>query len=111
MECPFHPTGHMEGHHITWNGYNSVPLHESDRHLTTFITLFGCWSYMRAPQSILFSGDGYNRCFNAVLAEFECKDRCVTVASMTGSTMIATWSSNGGGHSISLPVLAVQVLC
>ena len=26
-----------------WNGYHSVPLRESDRHLTTFITPFGRW--------------------------------------------------------------------
>lgn len=26
-----------------WNGYNSVPLREADRHLTTFTTPFGRW--------------------------------------------------------------------
>ena len=30
-----------------WNGYHSVPLRESDRHLTTFITPFGRWRYTR----------------------------------------------------------------
>ena len=60
-----------------WNGYHSVPLRESDRHLTTFITPFGRWRYTRAPQGFLSSGDGYNRRFDAVLAEFPRKERCV----------------------------------
>ena len=60
-----------------WNGYHSVPLRESDRHLTTFITPFGRWRYIRAPQGFLSSGDGYNRRFDAVLSDFERKERCV----------------------------------
>ena len=60
-----------------WNGYHSVPLRVSDRHLTTFITPFGRWRYTRAPQGFLSSGDGYNRRFDAILAEFERKERCV----------------------------------
>ena len=50
---------------------------ESDRHLTTFITLFGRWRYTRAPQGFLSSGDGYNRRFYAVLGEYERKECCV----------------------------------
>lgn len=60
-----------------WNGYHSVPLRESDRHLTTFITPFGRWRYTRAPQGFLSSGDGYNRRFDAILSNFERKERCV----------------------------------
>ena len=60
-----------------WNGYHSVPLRESDRHLTTFITLFGRWHYTRAPQGFLSSGDGYNRRFAAILSDFMRKQRCV----------------------------------
>ena len=60
-----------------WNGYHSVPLRESDRHLTTFITPFGRWRYTRAPQGFLSSGDGYNRRFDAILSEFERNERCV----------------------------------
>ena len=60
-----------------WNGYHSVPLRESDRHLTTFITPFGRYRYTRAPQDFLSSGDGYNRRFDAVLSNFERKERCV----------------------------------
>ena len=60
-----------------WNGYHSSPLRESDRHLTTFITPFGRWRYMKAPQGFVSSGDGYNRRFDAVTADFIRKERCV----------------------------------
>ena len=60
-----------------WNGYHSVPLRGSDRHLTTFITPFGRYRYKRAPQGFLASGDGYNRRFEAILSEFQRKERCV----------------------------------
>ena len=60
-----------------WNGYHSVPLKESDRHLTTFITPFGRWRYTRAPQGFLSSGDGYNRRYDAILSNFQRKERCV----------------------------------
>ena len=82
MESPFHlarrvPKDTWKTVTDAWNGYHSVPLRESDRHLTSFITPFGRWRYTRAPQGFLSSGDGYNRRFDAVLAEFERKERCV----------------------------------
>ena len=58
-----------------WNWYHSVPLQDSDRHLTTFITPFGKWQYARAPQGLLSSGDGYNRRFSAIIADFLRKER------------------------------------
>ena len=60
-----------------WNGYHSVPLREADRHFTTFITPFGRWRYTRAPQGFVSSGDGYNRRFDEILADFPRKERCV----------------------------------
>ncbi|KAK3755453.1 hypothetical protein QZH41_007877 [Actinostola sp. cb2023] len=62
-ESPFHlarriPQNTWKTVTDAWNGYHSVPLRESDRHLTTFITPFGRWRYMRAPQGFLSSGDG-----------------------------------------------------
>jgi len=81
-ESPFHlarrvPKGTWKTVTDAWNGYHSVPLRESDRHLTTFITPFGRWRYTRAPQGFLSSGDGYNRRFDAILTDFERKERCV----------------------------------
>jgi len=82
MESPFHlarriPKNTWKTVTDAWNGYHSVPLRESDRHLTTFITPFGRWRYMRAPQGFLSSGDGYNRRFDAILSSVERKERCV----------------------------------
>ena len=81
-EAPFHLARRVPGETwktVTdaWNGYHSVPLRESDKHLTTFITPFGRWRYTRAPQGFLSSGDGYNKRFDAILTEFERKERCV----------------------------------
>ena len=81
-EAPFHLARRVPGKTwktVTdaWNGYHSVPLKESDRHLTTFITPFGKWRYTRAPQGFLSSGDGYNKRFDAILADFVRKERCV----------------------------------
>ena len=81
-ETPFHlarriPKGTYKTVTDAWNGYHSVPLREADWHLTTFITPFGRFRYTRAPQGFLSSGDGYNRRFSAILAEFERKERCV----------------------------------
>jgi hypothetical protein len=81
-DSPFHMARRIPGNTwktVTdaWNGYHSVPLRESDRHLTTFITPFGRWRYTRAPQGFLSSGDGYNRRFDAIISDFERKERCV----------------------------------
>ena len=81
-ESPFHlarrvPKGTWKTDSDAWNGYHSVPLRQSYRHLTTFITPFGRWRYTRAPQGFLSSGDGYNRRFDAILSDFERKERCV----------------------------------
>ena len=81
-ESPFHlarkvPKETWKTVSDAWNGYHSVPLRESDRHLTTFITPFGRFRYKRAPQGFVSSGDGYNRRFDAILSDFERKERCV----------------------------------
>ena len=81
-ESPFHLARRVPGDTWKsvadcWNGYHSVPLRESDRHLTTFITPFGRWRYTRAPQGFLSSGDGYNRRLDAILSNFQRKERCV----------------------------------
>ena len=57
------------------DGYHSIPLRESDRHLTTFITTHGRFRYKRAPQGFLSSGDGFNRRFDEILADFVRKER------------------------------------
>ena len=76
-ESPFHLARRVSWKPVTdaWNGYHSVPLRDSDRHLTTFITPFDRWRYTRAPQGILSSGNEYNRHFDEIVANSECKER------------------------------------
>ena len=81
-EAPFHLARRVPGKTWksvvdAWNGYHSIPLRESDRHLTTFITPFGRWRYTRAPQGFLSSGDGYNKRFDSILTDFQRKERCI----------------------------------
>lgn len=57
------------------NSYHSIPLRESDKHLTTFITPFGRWRYKRAVQGYLSSGDGFNRRYDTILSDFGRKER------------------------------------
>ena len=95
-ESPFHlarriPKGTWKTVSDAWNGYHSVPLRESDRHLTTFITPFGRWRYTRAPQGYLSSGDGYNRRFDAILSDFDRKERCVDDTIHYDIDLLAHW--------------------
>ena len=81
-ESPFHlakrvPKGTCNTVSDAWNGYHTVPLRQSDRHRTTFISPFGRWRYTRAPRGFLSSDDGYNRRFDPMLSDFERKERCV----------------------------------
>ena len=60
-----------------WNGFHGMLLDEESCPLTTFITPFGRFRYIRAPHGYLSSGDGYNRRLNEVLTDFLRKERCV----------------------------------
>ena len=60
-----------------WNGFHSVPIRESDRHLTTFITPFGRFRYKVLPQGFKASGDGYTRRYDEIIAEVERKTKAV----------------------------------
>ena len=62
-----------------WNGYHSAPLRKKDSHLTTFITPWGRYRYLRNPQGFVGAGIGYNGSFDAVLQDFNRKERCVEV--------------------------------
>ena len=62
-QSPFHqarqvPSGKCKTVFDAWNGYHSVPQHEDDRHKTTFITPWGRYRYLPAPQGYMASGDG-----------------------------------------------------
>ena len=60
-----------------WNGYHSVPLHPDDTHFTTFITPWGRYRYLTAPQGYKASGDGYTARFDSIIEDVQNKTKCV----------------------------------
>ena len=70
-----------------WNGYHSIPLHEDDRHLTTFITPWGRYRYCVAPQGYIASGDGYTRRFDEIVSDISQKTKCVDDALLWDDTI------------------------
>ena len=75
-QSPFHqarslPQGTLKTVCDGWNGYDSVPLHQDDRHLATFITPYGRYRYCTAPQ-----GDGYSRQLDETASNFPNKTKC-----------------------------------
>ena len=42
-------------------GYWQIPIHKDDQELTTFITPWGRYKFLRAPMGLSISGDEYNR--------------------------------------------------
>ena len=69
-----------------WNGYHSVPLHPEDTHFTTFITPWGRYRYLTAPQGYKASGEGYTARFDSIIEDVPNKTKCVD------DTLL--WSSN-----------------
>ena len=60
-----------------WNGYHSVPLSPAARDATTFITEWGRYRYLRAPQGFHASSDGYTKRFDDITSGFPRVTRCV----------------------------------
>lgn len=81
-QSPFHqarrvPSGKRKTVFDAWNGYHSVPLHEDDHHKTTFITPWGRYRYLKAPQGYIASGDGYSRRYDEIVTDISNKTKCV----------------------------------
>ena len=60
-----------------WNGYHSVALEDSCRHLTTFITPWGRYRYKTMPQGYKASGDTYTERFDRIVSGVQRKVKCV----------------------------------
>ena len=56
-----------------FNGYHQVKLDEDSIKLTNFITEFGRYQYLRAPQGHIASGDGYFRRFDDIISSIRKK--------------------------------------
>ena len=81
-QSPFHQARKVPPHtrksvFDAWNGYHSIPLDNRDKHLTTFITPWGRYRYLVAPQGYISSGEGYSRRFDEIVADFPQKTKCI----------------------------------
>ncbi|RLJ22718.1 hypothetical protein DJ031_00320, partial [bacterium endosymbiont of Escarpia laminata] len=91
-----------------WNGYHNVPLREEDRPLTTFITPWGRYRYMTAPQGYIASGDGYTRRFDEIVSSFPNKTKCIDDTILWSNDITAAfhqavkWLDICGNHGITL---------
>ena len=95
-ELPFHivrriPQGTWKTVTDAWNSFHGMLLDESDRHLTTFITPYGRWRYIRAPQGFCSSGDITRGFMKFLQISHKKKDVLTMFAIMTLS-----WRSIGG---------------
>ena len=64
---------------------------EEDRHYTTFITEWGRFRYLVAPQGFCASGDAYNQRYARVLEEMDRYTRCVDDLAMWDETIEEHW--------------------
>ena len=60
-----------------WNSYHSVPLHPESRHLTTFVTPWGCYRYLVTPQGQKSAGDALNYRYDMITIDVEDYTRMV----------------------------------
>ena len=68
-----------------------MPLHEEDRHLTTFITPWGRYRYRVAPQGYLASNDGYSKRYDDIIAEVQRKTKQTDDTAMWDKRLITHW--------------------
>ena len=59
------------------DGYHSIPLDDESKPLTTFITEWGRFRYLRLPQGFVAAGDAYTRRYDEVIKDIENKLKCV----------------------------------
>ena len=79
---PFHQATSIPANTVktvldAWNGYHSVALEESCRHLTTFITPWGRFRYRTAPMGYLAAGDAYTERFDRIIKDIPNKTKIV----------------------------------
>ena len=60
-----------------YNGYHQEPLDEESSKLTTFITEFGRFQYLRAPQGDLASGNACARLYDDIISDVPQKHKIV----------------------------------
>lgn len=71
-------------------GYHQCPLDEESQKLTTFITPFGRYMYLRAPYGISSISEYYNRRMDEGFRELPTSVRLLTMSSSTTKTNNST---------------------
>ena len=71
------PAGTLKTVFDAVDGYHSIPLDEASQPLTTFITEWGRYNYLRLPQGYLAAGDAYTRRFDEILSPLPRKTKVV----------------------------------
>ena len=69
------------------DGYHAVALDEESQPLTTFITEWGRYMYLRMPQGFLASGDAYTRRYDEVIKDLPRKVKIVDDALLWDSSI------------------------
>ena len=59
------------------DGYHAIELDKDSQHLTTFITEWGRYQYLRVPQGFVGSGDIYNKRYDDIIAHVDNKVKIV----------------------------------
>ena len=62
---------------VAVDGYHSVPLDKESQPLSTFITEWGRFMYLRMPQGYLASGDAYTRRYDELIKDVPRKVKIV----------------------------------
>lgn len=102
------PAGKLKTIFDCWNGYHSIPLHPDDIHYTTFITPWGRYQYLVAPQGYIASGDGFCRRFDEIVSEIPKKTKCVDDTLLWSDSIeeafmqAVHWLETCGSHGIIL---------
>ena len=81
-----------------WSGYHALPLTEESKEYTTFLTPWGKFRYLRAPQGYLASGNTYTSRRSKTIREnklgensAECIDDTFLVEKTIEDNFIKTW--------------------
>ena len=59
------------------DGYQAIELDESSQHLTTFITHWGSYNFLRIPAGLIDSGDKYTSRYDSIIQHVQRKVKCV----------------------------------
>ena len=76
-----------------WNGYHSMKLNPAASSATTFITEWGRYRYLRAPQGSHVAGDGYTRAYNDFSIDVPRKTKCIDDSLLWDISIEAQWTT------------------